>query len=106
MPTRSYEEFAARQREQWSPTAKNIAERLSTQLDAEISAQTALGSQIAAARQSAQLSQPQLAAQTGVQQADISRIERGLGNPTRDTLLKLVDALEMQLVLEPKEPQT
>ena len=105
MPTRPYDEIAARNRAKWSHDARTVAERLATQLDAEVSAQKALGLQIASARNSAHLTQPQLAEQTGIQQADISRIERGLGNPTRDTLLKLADALGMQLVLQPKEPQ-
>ncbi|MFJ2620305.1 hypothetical protein [Glutamicibacter sp. NPDC087344] len=30
-------------------------------------------------------------------------MERGLGNPTRDTLVKLANALGMELVLQPKE---
>lgn len=103
MPTRPYGEVAARNRAKWSPDAVNLAERLATQLDAEVSAQQALGLQIASARQSAHLTQPQLAAQSGVQQGDISRIECGRGNPTRDTLLKLADALDMTLVMQPKE---
>lgn len=103
MPTRPYGEIAARNHAKWSPDAVALAERLATQLDAEVSAQQALGLQIASARQSTHLTQPQLAAQAGVQQGDISRIERGRGNPTRDTLLKLADALGMDLVLQPKE---
>lgn len=103
MPTRPYDEIAARNRTKWSPGARRLAERLTVQLDAEVSAQKALGDQIASARNSAHLTQPQLAAQTGIQQGDISRIERGLGNPTRDTLLRLVDSLGMRLVLQPKD---
>lgn len=103
MPTRPYGEISAMSRATWSPDAVDLAERLTTQLDAEVSAQQALGLQIAAARQSAHLTQPQLAAQAGVQQGDISRIEHGHGNPTRDTLLRLANALDMELVLRPKE---
>ena len=103
MPTRSYGDVVAKSREKWSPETVDLSERLSSQLKAEVSAQVIFGRCIAAARESAQLSQPQLAKQSGVQQADISRIERGLGNPTRDTLVKLADALGMQLVLQPKE---
>lgn len=103
MPTRSYEDVVAKSRDKWSPEAVNLSERLSSQLKAEVSAQVVFGRRIATARETAHLSQPQLAKQSGVQQADISRIERGLGNPTRDTLVKLADALGMQLVLQPKE---
>lgn len=106
MPTRSYEDVVAKSRDKWSPEAVNLSERLSSQLEAEVSAQVIFGRRIATARESAHLSQPQLAKQSGVQQADISRIERGLGNPTRDTLVKLVDALGMQLVLQPKDTPT
>lgn len=76
------------------------------QHSAETTAQEALGRQLAEARKLAHLTQPQLAQQTGLQQADISRIEHGLGNPTRDTLLKLADALGMEIVLRPKEGET
>lgn len=103
MPTRSYEDVVAKSRDTWSPDAVKLSERLSSQLEAEVSAQVVFGRRIATARESAHLSQPQLAKQSGVQQADISRIERGLGNPTRDTLVKLADALGMQLVLQAKE---
>ena len=46
------------------------------------------------------LSQIQLAKRTGVSQADISRIERGKGNPTLDTLRKIFAALQLQMTLE------
>jgi len=38
---------------------------------------------------------------TGIQQAEISRIERGAGNPTAATLLGLADALGQKLTLVP-----
>lgn len=105
MPTRPFREISANNQAAWSSGAVELGERLATHLEAEVNAQQALGWQIAAARQAAQLTQPQLAAQSGVQQGDISRIERGGGNPTRDTLLKLASALGMELVLRPKEPR-
>lgn len=106
MATRPFRSIAAKNRATWSPSAKDLANRLSAHLETEIAAQEALGRQLAEARKSAHLTQPQLAQQTGLQQADISRIEHGLGNPTRDTLIKLVEALDMQLVLQPKEAHT
>lgn len=106
MATRSFRDIATKNREKWSPSTHNLAQRLSAQLEAETTAQEALGRQLAEARKLAHLTQPQLAQQTGLQQADISRIEHGLGNPTRDTLLKLVDALGMEIVLRPKEGET
>lgn len=46
------------------------------------------------------LSQSELARRTGINQAEISRIERGSGNPTERTLMRLADALgaDLQLV--------
>jgi transcriptional regulator with XRE-family HTH domain len=38
-----------------------------------------------------------VAEQSGVRQADISRIERRAGNPTESTLQRLADALEKRL---------
>lgn len=101
MPTRSYEQLAARSRKSRSPQATQIAKRLGSQLDAEITAQVALGSELRAAREAAHLTQPRLAEISAVQQAEISRIERGLGNPTRDTLLRITSALGMRLTLTP-----
>ena len=48
-----------------------------------------VGAELARARREAGLTQIELAARSGVQQAAISRVERGVGNPT----LALVEAL-------------
>lgn len=58
-----------------------------------------LGLQFHDARLSQGLTQRQLSQRSGVRQADISRIERGAGNPTESTLLRLADALERHLAL-------
>ena len=102
MPTLSYDEMVAKRRKKWAPATVKLSEKLGAKLESEVDASLALGRSIAAARESARLTQPELAVQAGVQQADVSRIERGLGNPTRDTLVKLVDALGMQLTIQPK----
>ncbi len=101
MATRSYEEFATPARSAWGSMAVEISERLGRQLDQEISGQEALGRELRAARKAARLTQPELAQVSAVQQAEISRIERGLGNPTSDTLLKLTEPLGMRLALVP-----
>ena len=36
----------------------------------------------------------------GIPQAEFSRIENGLGNPTVDTLLKILTTLDLQMTLE------
>lgn len=59
----------------------------------------ALGLQFIEARQARGLTQRQLSEITGVTQADISRIERGAGNPTEATLQRLAEALGRRLEL-------
>ena len=58
-----------------------------------------LGLQFRDARLASGLSQRQLAERSGVRQADISRIERGAGNPTETTLQRLASALDKRLEL-------
>lgn len=106
MPSRNYSDIAKKARANWSPQAHEIAALLGEQLAAEVTDQMALGRDLAAARLAAHLTQPQLAATSGIQQADISRIERGLGNPTRDTLLKLAGALDTRLTFTPRHHGT
>jgi len=58
-----------------------------------------LGLQYRDARVSRGLTQAELSELTGVPQADISRIERGAGNPTESTLQRLAHALNRRLEL-------
>lgn len=102
MTTRSFQDIADESRKTWSQSAKDLAQHLSDELDAELSMRESFGRQLIASRKSAGLTQPELAKLSGIQQADISRIERGLGNPTIDTVLKLLNALDMRLTLQPK----
>jgi ribosome-binding protein aMBF1 (putative translation factor) len=62
-----------------------------------------LGSQIAMLRKRRNLTQPALAKRSGLEQADISRIERGSSNPTEDTLAKLGRALGVRLAFVDKK---
>jgi DNA-binding XRE family transcriptional regulator len=59
----------------------------------------ALGLQFRDARVSRGLTQAQLSGLTGIPQADISRIERGAGNPTESTMQRLAHALSMRIQL-------
>ncbi|MCD7738383.1 MAG: DUF2442 domain-containing protein [Lachnospiraceae bacterium] len=52
------------------------------------------------AREKAGLTQKQLAERTGIYQADISKIERGLGNPSVSTLRRLAEGLDLELKIE------
>ncbi len=58
-----------------------------------------LGLQFRDARVKQGLTQVELSEKSGVSQADISRIERGAGNPTESTLHRLATALEHRLEL-------
>ena len=58
------------------------------------------GGLIRAARKEKGLTQQQLAEITGIQQADISRLENGTGNPSLRTLKRLAAGMGMQLKLE------
>lgn len=51
------------------------------------------------AREIANITQKQLAEMTGIHQADISRIERGLANPSLSTLKRLAKGMGMELQL-------
>lgn len=51
------------------------------------------------ARDEQHISQRQLAAKTGITQADISKIESGEANPTLQTLKRLAEGLGMRLEL-------
>lgn len=52
------------------------------------------------ARKKMKLTQQQLADKTGINRADISKLENGNTNPTIALLQRLADGLDMQLKLE------
>lgn len=56
-----------------------------------------VASAVSAARAHAGMSQVELSAATGIDQADISRIERGLANPSIATLNRIAQALGAEL---------
>ncbi len=58
-----------------------------------------LAGQLLALRLDTGLTQQQLAERSGISQADISRYERGLGNPTRTTIEALAAVLGAHLEL-------
>lgn len=62
-----------------------------------------LAYQLLQARERAKLTQKELAEKTGIYQADISKIERGIGNPSLLTLKRLADGLDMDLELKFKK---
>lgn len=60
-----------------------------------------VGSQLHDARKRAQLTQMQLSAACGIDQAVISRVERGKANPTLSLLQSLATPLNMRVALVP-----
>lgn len=62
--------------------------------------------QLVAARKTRQLSQGQLASITGIDQAAISRIERGQTNASIETVSRLSKPLGLHLALVPDDPRT
>ncbi len=56
-----------------------------------------IGGQLALLRKRRGMTQVELALQSGVEQADISKIERGVGNPTEDTLARIGKVLGAHL---------
>ena len=64
-----------------------------------------LAYRLAMAREEKGITQKELAEKTGIYQADISKIERGIGNPSVLTLRRLAEGLNMNLVIgfEPKK---
>jgi y4mF family transcriptional regulator len=63
-----------------------------------------LGNKIRQRRELLGLLQPQLATLSGISTRTIQLVERGKGNPSLDTLLRLADPLGLQLELVLKEP--
>lgn len=59
-----------------------------------------LAYQILAARDKAKMTQSELAQKTGIYQADISKLERGIGNPSIGTLSRLAEGMDMVLKIE------
>lgn len=62
---------------------------------------------LVAARKECHMTQKELAEKTGINQADISKIETGNANPALSTLKRLADGMDMVLKLEfiPKKVQ-
>lgn len=58
-----------------------------------------VGNAVAAARAKKGLSQKELAEATGIDQSDLSKIERGVANPSVGTLKRIADALDARLIV-------
>lgn len=98
---KSFNELADRMKAGWSDDAWAVYDATVIAFTAERAAREELGAQLLEARKARHLTQPELSAVTGVQQAEISRIERGLSNPTATTVNRLAAALGQKIVLQP-----
>lgn len=66
----------------------------------EVSLANMVAEGLASARDYAGMTQRCLAEETGIYQADISKIERGLANPSLLTLQRLADGMNMEIRIE------
>jgi DNA-binding phage protein len=101
MMAKNFNELADRAKAAWSDDTRRVYEAAASEFTAEVNERAELGALLATARKARSLTQPALSELTGIQQAEISRIERGAGNPTAATLLRLADALGHKLTLVP-----
>ena len=97
--TRSYDDFAAELARDRSDDARRVYEAASREFAAEVAARRAVGVAVARARKASGLTQVQLAQAASVQQAEVSRIERGHANPTVSTLARIALATGSRLEL-------
>lgn len=66
----------------------------------ELNIKLLVGEKLTSARELAGMTQAELSVTTGLYQADISKIERGMANPSLQTLKRLADGLGMNLNIE------
>lgn len=88
---RSYEEIMTERRSRLAPEPAAQREVFEKAYDIAL--------QVIALRERHGLTQAQLAARCGVDQGDISRIERGSTSPTARTLQRIADALDADVRL-------
>jgi ribosome-binding protein aMBF1 (putative translation factor) len=94
--TRSYKDVTAARRERLSAAAKGQREVFERAYDIAV--------QIIELRERHGLTQAELAERCGMDQADISRIERGSTSPTARTLRRIAEALDADLRLVARTP--
>ena len=103
MATTNYEDFVRPFRDKASPQAEVVREAAGCAFDSELAERQAVGAALAAARKNCGATQQVVADAAGIQQAELSRIENGVSNPTVATLLKILAALDLRLAFEPAD---
>ncbi|NJJ03670.1 helix-turn-helix domain-containing protein [Corynebacterium coyleae] len=101
MATTNFEDFIQPYRESESPAAEVIRDAATRAFAAELAERKAVGAALASARHDRGATQQSVADAAGIQQAELSRIENGVGNPTVETLLKVLAALDLRLAFTP-----
>lgn len=94
--SRSYEDATAERRNRLSGAAEAQ--------QAVFERAYSIAGQVIVLRERRGLTQADLAERTGIDQGDISRIERGSANPTERTLARIGDALEADLRFVERSP--
>ena len=102
MKLRSHEELAAELRAGDDPEVRTFEQAARDHFRQARLESFGIGKKIAKRRQELRVSQRELATRSDVPQADVSRIERGLGNPTLLTLARLAEALDLEVALQPR----
>lgn len=97
--SRSFTELSDRLGSDWSDETRRVHDAAAREFATELAARRVLGASVSRARKQAGLTQMQLAAVASIQQAEISRIERGHANPTVSTLARIAAATGSRLDL-------
>lgn len=92
MPEKSFDKYLEKRAAERTPDEQAVFDIASAHFET-VSAGLDLGAGLAVLRTEAGLTQIELSERSGIAQADISRIERGIGNPTAGTLNRLGDAV-------------
>jgi DNA-binding XRE family transcriptional regulator len=100
-----FDDYIAKTEANATPEERELSEAFDAHYQAVYLAHFGIGQQLAAKRAEAHLSQSHLARVSGIPQPEISRIESGQGNPTRETLARLGAPLGLVLAyVSPDNP--
>jgi DNA-binding phage protein len=101
MSPTSFQQKMAADRQTWSADTHVVHEAVTSAVKAGVQERIALGAQLADARHTKRMTQLQVAKASGVNQAEVSRIERGTSNSTIDTLERVGGSVGLRLGFEP-----
>jgi len=99
MATVPYDSLTIRKKHPVGSDLARFSEAFSKQIQEEYELTFGLGQLLSDRRQELHISQADLSQETGIPQADISRIECGHANPTLRTVEKLLGALNLRITI-------